>query len=84
MARTFTAESPLDDQGVERALLLARQVRQAAEAAADGKVLSAVEGAAALAPGSWSARPSKPPSYSRPTRPKKGAPGRGGCARPWG
>ena len=46
MPRTFTTETPLEALVVEQALLLARQVQQAADAAADGKVLSAVEGAA--------------------------------------
>lgn len=46
MLRTFTAESPLEALVVEQALLLARQVQQAAAAAPDGRVLSAVEGVA--------------------------------------
>jgi hypothetical protein len=46
MPLTFTTETPLETLVVEQALLLARQVQQAADAAADGKVLAAVEGAA--------------------------------------
>jgi hypothetical protein len=46
MPRTFTAESPLEALVIEQALRLARQVQRAADAAPDGKVLSAVEGAA--------------------------------------
>jgi hypothetical protein len=46
MPRTFTAQTPLEALVVEQALLLARQVQQAADAAPDGRVLSAVEGAA--------------------------------------
>lgn len=45
MPRTFTAESPLEALVIEHALLLARQAQQAADAAPDGKVLAAVEGA---------------------------------------
>jgi hypothetical protein len=46
MPRTFTAQTPLEALVVEQALLLARQVQQAADAAPDGRVLSAVEGTA--------------------------------------
>jgi hypothetical protein len=46
MPRTFTTRTPLEALVVEQALLLARQVQQAADAAPDGRVLSAVEGAA--------------------------------------
>ena len=46
MPHTFTAETPLEALVIEQALLLARQVQAAAAAAPDGKVLSAVEGAA--------------------------------------
>lgn len=45
MSRTFTAESPLEALVLEHALLLARQAQQVADAAPDGRVLSAVEGA---------------------------------------
>jgi hypothetical protein len=45
MPRTFTAESPLEALVLEHALLLARQAQQAADAAPDGRVMSAVEGA---------------------------------------
>lgn len=45
MPRTFTAESPLEALVLEHALLLARQAQQVADAAPDGRVMSAVEGA---------------------------------------
>ena len=46
MPCTFTTQTPLEAVVVEQALLLARQVQATADAAPDGKVLSAVEGAA--------------------------------------
>ena len=46
MSRTFTAQTPLEALIIEQALLLARQVQQAADAAPDGRVLCAVETAA--------------------------------------
>jgi hypothetical protein len=45
MPRTFTADSPLEALVLEHALALARQAQQAADAAPDGRVMSAVEGA---------------------------------------
>ena len=45
MPRTFTVESPLEVLVLEHALALARQAQQVADAAPDGRVLSAVEGA---------------------------------------
>jgi hypothetical protein len=48
--RTFQARTPLEALLVEQALLLARQLQQAADAAPDGHVLAAVE-ASALAAG---------------------------------
>jgi hypothetical protein len=44
--RTFRAETPLEALLVEQALALARQLRQAADAAPDGQVLARVEAAA--------------------------------------
>lgn len=41
--RTFRAETPLEALLVEQALLLARQLQQAADAAPDGQVLARVE-----------------------------------------
>jgi hypothetical protein len=46
MPRTFRARTPLEALVVEQALLLARQIQEAADAAPDGAVLAAVEGAA--------------------------------------
>ena len=45
-SRTFRAETPLEALVLEQALLLARQLQQAADAAPDGHVLAAVEAAA--------------------------------------
>lgn len=42
-ARTFQADTPLQALLVEHALALARQLEQAADDAADGQVLAAVE-----------------------------------------
>jgi hypothetical protein len=44
--RTFHAETPLQALLVEQALLLAKQLEQAADAAPDGQVLAHVEAAA--------------------------------------
>jgi hypothetical protein len=44
--RTFQARTPLEALLVEQALLLARQLQQAADAAPDGHVLAHVEAAA--------------------------------------
>src|SRR5262245_44429945 len=44
--RTFRAETPLEALLLEQALLLARQLRQAADAAPDGQALAKVEAAA--------------------------------------
>ena len=44
--RTFHTDTPLQALLVEHALLLARQLEAAADAAPDGQVLSAVEAAA--------------------------------------
>src|SRR5947199_509250 len=44
--RTFRARTPLEALLVEQALLLARQLQQAADAAPDGRVLARVEAAA--------------------------------------
>lgn len=44
--RTFHADSPLQALLLEQALLLARQLEQAAAAAPDGQVLARVEAAA--------------------------------------
>jgi len=44
--RTFQARTPLEALLVEQALLLARQLQQAADAAPDGQVLAHVEAAA--------------------------------------
>ena len=41
--RTFEARSPLEVLVLEQALLLARQLQQTADAAADGQVLAQVE-----------------------------------------
>jgi hypothetical protein len=41
--RTFHAQTPLEALLVEQALLVARQLQQAADAAPDGQVLSRVE-----------------------------------------
>ena len=41
--RTFHAQTPLEALLVEQALLLARQLQQAADAAPDGQVLARVE-----------------------------------------
>lgn len=41
--RRFQAQTPLEALLVEQALLLARQLRQAADAAPDGQVLARVE-----------------------------------------
>jgi hypothetical protein len=46
MTRTFRADTPLEALVLEHALLLARQLQQAADAAPDGAVLAAVEAAA--------------------------------------
>jgi hypothetical protein len=46
MTRTFRADTPLEALLLEQALVLARQLQQAADAAPDGAVLAAVEGAA--------------------------------------
>jgi hypothetical protein len=46
MSRTFQTQTPLEALLVEQALLLARQLQQAADAAPDGHVLAAVEAAA--------------------------------------
>lgn len=46
MTRTFHADTPLEALLVEQALALARQLQQVADAAPDGRVLSAVEAAA--------------------------------------
>jgi hypothetical protein len=46
MSRTFRTQTPLEALLVEHALLLARQLQQTADAAADGHVLAAVEAAA--------------------------------------
>src|SRR5581483_5777766 len=85
MPRTFTAETALEALVVEQALLLARQVQAAADAAPDGRVLSAVEGG--RRPGRPGAGP--PGDRGRPPGPgpggrKKGAPGRAcpGCGKP--
>jgi hypothetical protein len=45
-SRTFRAETPLEALVLEQALLPARQLRQAADAAPDGQVLARVEQAA--------------------------------------
>lgn len=45
-SRTFRAETPLEALILEQALVLARQLQQAADTAADGQVLAAVEAAA--------------------------------------
>jgi hypothetical protein len=44
--RTFRAETPLEALLLEQALLLARQLQQAANSAPDGQVLAEVEAAA--------------------------------------
>jgi hypothetical protein len=44
--RTFRAETPLEALVLEQALVLARQLQQAADAASDGQVLAAVEATA--------------------------------------
>jgi hypothetical protein len=44
--RTFQAQTPLEALLVEQALLLARQLQQAADAAPDGQVLARVEATA--------------------------------------
>lgn len=44
--RAFRARTPLEALLVEQALLLARQLQQAADAAPDGQVLARVEAAA--------------------------------------
>src|SRR5262245_7363593 len=44
--RTFQARTPLEALVLEQALLLARQLQQAADAAPDGQVLAHVEAAA--------------------------------------
>jgi hypothetical protein len=44
--RTFHADTPLQALLLEQALLLARQLEQAADAAPDGQVLARVEAAA--------------------------------------
>jgi hypothetical protein len=44
--RLFQADTPLQALLVEQALLLARQLEQAADGAPDGRVLAAVEAAA--------------------------------------
>ena len=44
--RTFHADTPLQALLLEQALLLARQLEQAADNAPDGRVLAAVEAAA--------------------------------------
>jgi hypothetical protein len=44
--RTFHAQTPLEALLLEHALLLARQLQQAADAAPDGQVLDRVEAAA--------------------------------------
>lgn len=44
--RTFQTRTPLEALLVEQALLLARQLQEAADDAADGKVLAAVEATA--------------------------------------
>jgi hypothetical protein len=46
MTRTFQTRTALEALLVEQALLLARQLQQTADAAADGQVLAAVEAAA--------------------------------------
>jgi hypothetical protein len=46
MTRTFRADTPLEALVLEHALLLARQLQQAADSAPDGAVLAAVEAAA--------------------------------------
>jgi len=46
MSRTFRTTTPLEALLVEQALLLARQLQATADAAPDGQVLAAVEGAA--------------------------------------
>jgi hypothetical protein len=46
MSRTFRTKTSLEALVVEQALLLARQLQAAADAAPDGRVLAAVEGAA--------------------------------------
>lgn len=46
MSRTSRTTTPLKALLVEQALLLARQLQQMADAAPDGQVLAAVEGAA--------------------------------------
>ena len=43
MSRTFEAHTPLEALVVEQALLLARQLQQAADSAPDGQVLAHVE-----------------------------------------
>lgn len=43
MSRTFEAHTPLEALVVEQALLMARQLQQTADAAADGQVLAKVE-----------------------------------------
>lgn len=45
-SRTFRAETPLEALILEQALLLARQLQQAADAAPGGQVLARVEAAA--------------------------------------
>ena len=49
--RTFHAQTPLEALLVEQALLLARQLQQAADAAPDGQVLGRVE--AVAVPAGW-------------------------------
>lgn len=46
MPRTFQTQTPLEALVVEQALLLARQLQTAADAAPDGEVLARVEAAA--------------------------------------
>ena len=46
MTRTFRTRTPLEALLVEQALLLARQLQETADAAADGHVLAAVEATA--------------------------------------
>jgi hypothetical protein len=46
VTRTFQTHTPLEALLVEHALLLARQLQETADAAADGQVLAAVEAVA--------------------------------------
>jgi hypothetical protein len=88
--RTYQTDTPLQSLLVEQALLLARQLEQAADGAPDGRVLAAVE-AAALRGGreltrraaeaalqAQAARAEKKGRRAAPARTAAGAPGPSG------